>query len=190
MTLIFLTLIIISLGTGCQNGKSDTKTDDKSSTAKEEKVQKELFKQNDEAFMTNENGEKIYSLTINSSKAMDIPGEYVEEIPNDTKNVLVITYTFKFIKEDEKMGSLYISPSDLQVYDENGMAIEFLNVASIEYPFGGEVLFGFGEEGLKAGRSKQAYGAFGLKKDTQSIQIDFNSDVFQKSLTFELPVQS
>ncbi|NCT38564.1 hypothetical protein GTW56_21500 [Bacillus sp. EB93] len=187
ITLIFLTLILMSLFVGCQNNETNkTKTSDSPSIDKtEEKVQKQVYKQNEEAFITDENGENIYSLTINSAKAIDVPADTVEYMPKGTKQVLVLTYTYKYIKEDKNLATLDISPMDLLVYDENGMAIEFIDLAA-EYPFDSDV---FLTEGINAGRSKQVYGAFSLKNDITTIQVDFNSDTLKNKLTFEIPVE-
>ncbi|WP_066385477.1 hypothetical protein [Neobacillus mesonae] len=189
LSIIILSLLIISLVSGCQNNESKEakKTDTTSVDKKDEEVQKKIYKQNEEAFITNENGEKIYSLTINSAKAIGVPADYVEEMPKDTKKILVLDYTFKYINEDKKLeDGLRINPWDLQVFDENGMSIEHIDLAGSNYPFDADIYF---TEGLNAGRSKQIYAGYSLKNDTKIIQIDFKSPSFKRNLTFELPIE-
>jgi hypothetical protein len=177
----------MSLFVGCQkNTTNELKTSKTTNESNEEKVQKKIYKQNEEAFITNKNGENIYSLTINSAKEVNVPTDYVGDMPKDTKKLLVLTYTFKYINEDKHLDTLNVSPSDLQVFDENGMAIRLIDLGASDYPFDSDV---FLSDGINAGRTKQVYAAFSLTNDIPSIQVDFNSTTFGKKLTFELPIE-
>jgi hypothetical protein len=105
-------------------------------------------------------------------------------MPKNTKKILVLTYTYKYIKENKKIGTLDIEPSDFMVYDRNNLAVEYIQIGSGDYPFDYTAF-----QEIDAGRSVQNYAPFALKNDTPTIQIDFNSKLFNQKLTFEIPVE-
>ena len=177
--LSFIVLILLTtFVTGCQNddSKDIEPTDSPITSDKKEEGKKKIYKQNEEAFITDENGEKIYSLTINSVETMDV-NEIDDEltieegIPKNTKKILILNYTYKYIKENADIDTLHIYPWDIQVYDKNNLAIDFINYQSGTYPFVFEL------QEINVGRNAQSYGAYSLKNDTTTVQIDFNSDI-------------
>jgi len=188
ISLIFMALIIILLATGCQNGvTSESKASESTTENKEDKASEKLYKLNEEAFITDGDGEKIYSLTINSAESMDFPAEYAQDMPKDTKKILAITYTFKYIKEDEKLDKLFVEPRSLQVYDENSLSVPYIDYyISDFYPLNSDL---FMEEGINPGRSKETYAGYALLNETETIQIDFSSETFGRELTFEVPLE-
>jgi hypothetical protein len=179
--LISSAFILFSLVCGCQNNDTKSKTTGLQSSSKKE--ERKIYKQNEEAFITSKS-QKIYSLTFNDAKVIDIPAGYEKDMPKNTKKILVLTYTYKYIKEDKKIGTLDIEPSDFMVYDRNNLAVEYIQIGSGDYPFDYTAF-----QELDAGRSVQNYAPFALKNDTPTIQIDFNSKLFNQKLTFEIPVE-
>lgn len=173
----------MSLLFSCQNNNSKNKATD-SQNKKVEKTQKKTYKQNEEGFIRNSKGEKIYSITFTGAKAIAVPAEYEKDMPKDTKKILVLNYTYKYIKEDKKMGTLDIEPSNFMVYDKNNVALKYIEFGSGDYPFD----YTSNQE-INAGRSVQTYAPFALKADTPTVQIDFNSTRFNQKLTYEIPVQ-
>ncbi|WP_191090667.1 hypothetical protein [Niallia endozanthoxylica] len=50
--------------------------------------------------------------------------------------------------------------------------------------------FKFKPKDINVGRSAQSYGAYSLTNDTTTVQVDFNSDISEQKLTFEIPIQA
>lgn len=185
--LLVLGLTSIILVSGCQqNNEKVTKNEQSVEVSEENNAEKQVHKLNEEAYITDKNGDEIYSITINKANMIDIPEGYNEDFDEDVKKLLVLDYTFKYIKEHEDLdGDIYITPWDFQVYDENGLSTDFVGIYSIDYPFDSNILQ---EDGINVGRSKSLYGAYPLKNEVENIEIDFNSSVFSKKILFKVSV--
>jgi hypothetical protein len=177
----------IALISGCQQSNEKVTVDEQPVKAAEKnKTEQQFYTLNEEAYITDQNDDKVYSIAINNAKMIDIPEGYKEDFDEDVKKLLVLDYTFKYIKEHEDLdGGIYITPWDFQVYDENGLSTDFVGLYSSDYPFDSNLLQ---EDGINAGRSKSLYGAYPLKNEVENIEIDFNSSVFSKKILFKIPV--
>jgi len=90
---------------GCQNetdqgpvNSSKSQTKDTEEPSKE--IEQKVFKQNEEAILLNEEGEEVFSLTINSVEVAPVLDEfYQEDIPADSEQTVIVTYTYKYISE-------------------------------------------------------------------------------------------
>lgn len=170
---------------GCQN-ETDAKSNISSNVDSEKVVEETIYKINEEAFITNENSENVYSITMDSVEVVEVDGNYqdyleLDWLPRDTKQMLVLTYTYKYVSEDDKLDELEINPEDFQVFDEDNRALEYITIGSSDYPFDATIF-----QAIKHGRSVQTYGPYALKKDTNLIQVDFSSELYQQTLTFEI----
>ncbi|MCQ6282683.1 hypothetical protein [Bacillus sp. EB600] len=161
--LVILSVIIMSLLFGCQNNNANNKTADPQNK-KVEKTEKKTYKQNEEGFITDSKGEKIYSITFTGAKAIAIPAGYEKDMPKDAKKILVLNYTYKYIKEDKDMGTLDIEPSDFMVYDKNNVALKYIQIGASDYPFDYTAY-----QEINAGRSVQTYAPFALTADTPTV---------------------
>lgn len=152
-------------------------------------IERKIFQPNEEAILTNEDGKEIYSLTVNSVKEVSILDEDKEVIPADSKQTVVVTYTYKYINEEPALETLKITPSDdLGVYDETGLSADFIDFGTGYYPFDSDT------PAIFPGRSVQTYSVFSLKNESDVIQIDsgsanFGMFSFHEYMTFELPVE-
>jgi len=179
---------------GCQNetdqgpvNNSKSQTKDTEETSKE--IEQKVFKQNEEAILLNEEGEEVFSLTINSVEVAPVLDEfYQEDIPADSEQTVIVTYTYKYISELPDMDDLRVSPGDdLIVYDGSGLASDFIDV-------GGDFPFDSDSPDIYPGRSAKTHKVFSLKNKSNVIQIDcgsvnFGMDNFNEKLTFEIPVE-
>ena len=177
----------------CQKEEDQGSTDSQSQTKAVEETPKEIerkiFQPNEEAILTDEDGKEIYSLTINSVEEVSISDEYKESIPADSKQTVVVTYTYKYINEEPDLETIRISHSDdLGVYDETGLSADFIDFRAGDYPFDSDT------PDIFPGRSAKTYRVFSLKNESDVIQIDsgsanFGMFSFNGNMTFELPVE-
>ena len=96
---------------GCSSNNVNTNEEKNNSVVDAEETSNETkaFSQKEEAFITNLDGEKVYSITIDSVKEFTVEQDYKEYVPSDSAQTVVITYTYKFIEDDPgNMDSLYI----------------------------------------------------------------------------------
>ncbi|NHM29906.1 hypothetical protein [Neobacillus terrae] len=181
---VFLLVAVIFLCAACQNADKAARAKDKTKhSAAPAKEEKKIYKLNEEGFMSNAKGEKIYSVTINSVKEVKIPAEDMEYVPKDSKQTVVVDYTYKYLKKEPKIKSLLVYQSDLTVYDKNQMAGTHIDLLASEYPFDSE------PTEILPGRAAETHGAYSLKTVSDTVQIDFISPSFHKTLTFEAPIQ-
>lgn len=179
-----IVLLISLLLVACQQDKETNEDSVKSEEKTKETVHdKTVYKANEEAFITDANGGKIYSIVINSVKNVKLENDDKEFIPNDSKQTVVVDYTYKYINENEDLTGLEISPSDLIVYDDSNIAGSLVDVGASYYPFDSE------NPEILAGRSAETYAVYSLKKNSSKVQIDFSSPTFKQNLTFELAIE-
>ena len=183
----YIILISCLLLFGCSsNNASSNKKQESSSTQTEETTNKsKTFSEQEEAFITNSDGEKIYSLTIDSVKEYQVGEEYKEYVPSNSAQTVVITYTYKFIKKDsDEMNALYISPLDLTLFDVTNLAGNFIDLAASDYPFDAD------SPELLQNRSAQSYYLYSLQNKSEEVTIDFSSQLYDQQLSFKIPVES
>jgi hypothetical protein len=186
MKKILMILMGCMLISGCSSTSSSPKetkeTQETSVKAKEKK--KETHSKNEEAFITNKEGEKIYSLTIDSVKEVKVLQEDEEFLPNNSAQTVVITYTYKFLQEDpENLETLSIEPLDLNMFDETNLSGDLVGLGTGYFPFDGE------SPEIMADRSAQSHYVYSLKNISNNVTIDFASELYGQSLTFKVPVE-
>lgn len=181
LSLLILTVFV----SACQSDtvEKEKKSDNSNEGTKQVEKESKVYKMNEEAFIMNKQGEKVYSVVIDSVKNVTVPKEDEEYIPTGTKQNIVITFTYKYINQDENIPELLIYHDDLKVYDKNNQAATNMDLGTSYYPFDSQ------SDAVLPGRSLQTHGVFSLKEKSDTIAIDYSSEAFQQNLTFELPVE-
>ena len=187
----FLSMVLVACQEETDQVSIDLQIEEDEVEAEEVQLQNEelVFKANEEAFITDENGKDIYSLTINSVKETQISEEDKQHLPNDSQQTVVVTYTYKYINQEPDFETITISPiDDLTVYDKTGLAADFVDLWTGTYPFDSR------SPDISPGRTAKAYSVFSLKNASDVIQIDSGSMdygmfSFNGNITFELPIE-
>ena len=192
-SIVFLICMLSMLLIACQKEADHISTDSQSQTKAVEEapkdIEQKIFQPNEEAILTNEDGKEVYSLTINSAKEVPILDEDRDSIPADSAQTVVVTYTYKYINEEPDLETIRVTRSDdLRVYDETGLAADFIDLRTGYYPFDSDT------PDIFPGRSAKTYSVFSLKNESDVIQIDsgsvnFGMVSFNEKITFELPVE-
>lgn len=183
--IMILISCLLLFGCSSNNATSNEKQKGSSVQTEEATNKPKTFSQQEEAFITNSDGEKIYSLTIDSVKEYQVGEEYQEYVPSNSAQTVVITYTYKFIKKDsDDMNALYISPLDLTLFDETNLAGNFIDLAASDYPFDAD------SPELQPNRSARSYYLYSLQNKSEEVTIDFSSQLYDQQLSFKIPVES
>lgn len=185
--ILLITLLSISL-VGCQ---TKTGTETKANTTEVEEVETEENKKSkpkkaesekiygvgEEAFVLDENGEKAYSLKINGIKiANDF--EYKDDFPeSNQKQIVEVDYTYENIAKDDEVG-LYIHGADLQVVDTTGAVSEGSSMFPKQQP-----------QEINPGTNCTVQAYHGLANESDKVKVIFKSEMYDTTLTFEVPVE-
>jgi hypothetical protein len=160
--IILLGIVILSLGfVGCGSTQS--------------KVPK-VHGPGEEVFVINDDGDKMYSIIINSVKeANDF--EYKSDF-SVSKEIIEVDYTYKNIAKGDD-SKLLIHAADLQVSDSTGAVAESSDMFPKQHP-----------QEITVGTNCTVQGYYGLANKSDKVKITFSSEAYKKSgiLTFEIPV--
>lgn len=184
-----LSILLMACQKEAEQSSTESQVQTKTQEETTEDTEQQIFQPNEEAFLMNEDGKEVYSLTINSVEEFAVSEEDQEFIPTDSKQTVIITYTYKYINEEPGIDTLRITPSDdLGVYDATGLSADFIDLGTGYFPFDSDT------PDILPGRSAKTYKVFSLKNESDSIQIDsgsanFGMVSFDGVITFELPVE-
>lgn len=189
--ILLITLLSISL-VGCQ---TETGTETKTNTTEVKEVEEKENKKSkpkkmksdkiygvgEEAFVLDENREKMYSLKINGVKT-DNDFVFKEDLPEpNQKQVIEVDYTYENIAKGDEAG-LYIDDVAFQVVDVTG------EVSQPSLVSGGELIKQYPQE-INPGTSCTAQAHYGLANESDKVKIIFESGMYDTILTFEVPVE-
>jgi uncharacterized lipoprotein YehR (DUF1307 family) len=168
--LSFLLVSILALSLfGC--GNKQQAANSQPAENKEHKI----YKQGEEAFITDSSGKQMYSLKINGVKTAN-DFEYKKDFPETTKQIVEVDYTYKNIAKNDE-GKLFIHGTDLQLMDGTGAVAQSSSMFPKEKP-----------QKIDIGVNCSVQGYYGLKNKSDKVKIIFNSATYKKTITFEVPV--
>jgi len=183
-------LLLFCIGfTACGSTASTSNSNQTASTtSNSNQTKNKIYGQGEEAFMIDSNGKQMYSLKINSVKAVNLSDvttnnlsvdsmnkEFAEA--NKNKQIVEVDYTYKNIAKDDE-GQLYIDGTTLLVADATGT----LGKDPSCYPHGLP-------QKTPVGMSCNVQGYYGLATVSDKVRISFTSPTYNKTLTYEIPVQ-
>ena len=168
---ISLTLIAC----GDKKQEQNTSKDSVSQTTENKQNEEKIYKQGETAIIKNQQGQDLYSLTINNVKqANDF--EYRSDFNGTDKEVVEVDYTYKDINTTDM--KLEIHGADLQVIDNNGTVAS----SSDMFPKGKP-------EAITKGVNCNVQAYYGLKNESNKVKIIFTSKKYRQMVTFEVPVE-
>lgn len=194
--ILMLTLMLCMVLVACQKETDQEAMDSPNETKIAEEILSDTdeseqiaFLPNEEAILTNEDGNEIFSLTINSVEEVSILEEDKEFIPQDSMQTVVVTYTYKYFNQEPDIDTINITPTDdLMVYDETGMAADVIGLSTGYFPFDSDNL------DISPGRTAKSYKVFSLKNASEVVEIESSSInygmvTFDANTIFKIPVE-
>lgn len=179
-------MVLMCIGiTACSNKEKSTNAEN--TVSKEEKKanedgkasQNKIHQQGEEVFIVDDSGKKMYSLKINSVKAVE--GSELKKYLTEAnqKQIVEVDYTYNNIaKDDEK--KLEIRGFDLQVADSKGAVAQCSDMYLKQRP-----------QEITVGTNCTAQAYYGLTNQSDKVKVIFSSSMYKKNgaITFEIPVK-
>ncbi|WP_346916556.1 DUF4352 domain-containing protein [Clostridium sp.] len=137
--------------------KDTTKDDPKESTE---------FKVGETAYLTDANGVKVMSLTIDGAKLIEERNSYSDK---QADKVVEIDYTYENIGSEE---NLNIFSSHFKIYDASGNVLE-------TYPSGGDKH----SQAISKGKKCNANMSFALNNESNELEIEFYENMYNSKPT-------
>ncbi|NBI05775.1 hypothetical protein [Senegalia massiliensis] len=157
--ILFLFLFVIISIAGCSEETSNDK---------------DIFESGEEAIITNNNGNEMYSIKIEEAKVAD-DFEYKEDFSENTTQIVEVEYTYKNIAQEDAL--LYIHGQDLQVVDQQNKVAESSDMFPKQQPQ---------DSGVGTEVTVQAY--YGLENESEEIQVILRSEMYDSEIEYRIPV--
>lgn len=155
------------LAANTNDSKEEAKEDNtnKNATKDDPKESKE-FKVGETAYLTDANGVKVMSLTIDGAKLIEERNSYSDK---QADKVVEIDYTYENIGSEE---NLNIFSSHFKIYDASGNVLE-------TYPSGGDKH----SQAISKGKKCSANMSFALNNESNELEIEFYENMYNSKPT-------
>ncbi|HHD2752406.1 TPA: DUF5067 domain-containing protein [Clostridium perfringens] len=118
------------------------------------------------SYLTDENGVKLMSLTIDSVKLTDERNQFWDK---EAEKVAVIEYTYENIGYEE---NLHIFDYNFKVYDSAGNVLEGYPAGAEKYP-----------QAISKGKKCTANMSFALNNESNDLEVEFYDNMFNGKAT-------
>jgi len=155
------------LAADANDSKNDSKEDSANKkTAQDKSEESTVFGVGETAYLSDSNGVKIMSLTIDGAKSIEKRNSYSEK---QADKVVEIDYTYENIGSEENIN---IFSSHFKIYDAAGNILE-------TYPAGGDKH----SQPISTGKKCSANMSFALNNESNELEIEFYQNMYNSKPT-------
>jgi len=155
------------LATDTNSSKNDPKEDStKEKTAQDKSEESTVFGIGETVYLSDANGVKVMSLTIDGAKLIEERNSYSEK---QADKVVEIDYTYENIGSEENIN---IFSSHFKIYDAAGNILE-------TYPAGGDKH----PQPISTGKKCSANMSFALNNESNELEVEFYENMFNSKPT-------
>ncbi len=156
-----------ALATDTNGSKNDSKEDSANKKTEQDKSEEStVFGIGETVYLSDANGVKVMSLTIDSAKLIEARNSYSEK---QADKVVVIDYTYENIGSEE---NLNVFSSHFKIYDATGNVLE-------TYPAGADKH----SQPISAGKKCSANMSFALNNESNELEIEYYQNMFNSKPT-------